>query len=181
MPAPLSKLQKQILAQLARRAFNKAGAVARGRGEEWDESSAHFNEWRHEQVAKACGKAGLRCCDQMDYQIVRGHLLDLLGESGTAFNALVRGDRDNQERLQFRALIYQNIEKNKDIGMTVGYAYAICRNQFKCHFNEASTQQLKNLLFTIRNRATAKRKKAGAVISNQSGGVISKKKENTYV
>lgn len=159
MPAPLSKLQKSILAQLARRAFNKAGAVARGRQEEWDGGAEHFDQWRHEQVEKACGKAGLRCCDQMDYQVVRGHFLDLLGESGTAFNALVHGDRANQERLQFRALIYQNVERNKDLGFTMAYVQAICRRQYKCEFLEASNQQLKNLLFTIRNRATAKRKK----------------------
>src|SRR4051812_11043236 len=29
-----------------------------------------FDEWRHAEVAKACGKAGLRCCENHDYPIV---------------------------------------------------------------------------------------------------------------
>lgn len=152
MSAPLTNSQKRYLSQLARRALNQVRALARGRGEtfEVDEET-----WRHEEVITACGKHGLRCCSQDDYKTVEAHFLDRLGAHGAAFNAQVQAA--TEKRRQAEAVLVREIEK---AGLHLNYANAICQRQYRCTIFDATEKQLWTLVYTIRNRAAAKRKSA---------------------
>jgi len=145
MSAPLTNIQKRILSQLARRAFNRELAMARGRGEKL----ADLNEvaFRHQHVAQACGKLGLRCCSQDDYGAVKAHFLDLLGEHTAAFTAVHHGEGNAR-----RVAEYKLIEACKITGLGLPYAARICANQFKCELDDATEKQLWCLTFTIKNR-----------------------------
>jgi hypothetical protein len=145
MSAPLDNNQKRILSQLARRAFNRELALARGRGEKL----AELNEsaFRHEHVAKACGKLGLRCCSQDDYGAVKAHFLDLLGEHGQAFKAVHHGTGNARRIAEYKLM--QACEQG---GLQLSYAAKICVNQFKCSLEDATEKQLWCLTFTIKNR-----------------------------
>lgn len=152
MSAPLTIPQKSYLARLARRAFSRARALALGRGEVW---AADPNAWRHAEVAAASGKLGLRCCSQDDFCAVEAHFLELLGQSGAAFNAHVRAATES--RRQAEAVLVRECAAG---GFALDYAAAICRRQFKCSIFDASEKQLRCLIFTIRNRAAARRRAA---------------------
>ena len=43
-------------------------------------------------------------------------------------------------------------------GLAIAYAAAICRRQFRVELADASPKQLWNLVYTIRNRAAARRR-----------------------
>lgn len=151
----LSKKQKAYLAGLSERAFNLAAAKARGAGEEMTTDWRARGDWRREQVAVACGKAGLRCCGQLDYAAVEAHFLGLLGETKRAFEAHVRSA--TEERRQADAVLLRETEK---AGLSPMYVEAICRRQFRCPVMDANAKQLWCLVYTVRNRAAAKRRRA---------------------
>ena len=144
MAAPLNNGQKRILSQLAQRAYNRERALALGRGEEMTERPDDF---RRRHVVTACGKQGLRCCSQDDYGAVKGHFLDLLGEHRQAFDAVLHGEGNAR-----RVAEYKLIEAVQAAGLTLAYAAAICRSQFKCTLEEATSKQIWCLTFTIKNR-----------------------------
>lgn len=150
----LTSYQKQRLARLCERAFNRQAALARGRGEavatDWRSRAA----WRHQEVAAACGKEGLRCCDQGDYKVVEARFLELLGESGQAMEAEYRGASEAQRQVEW--VICRACEK---WGLPLNYVNAICRTQFGCDLTEATLHQLKALLATVNNRGRAKARK----------------------
>jgi hypothetical protein len=156
MPSPLSRHQKRELSQLAARAFALQVLRARKRGESVDTTVAAQEQWRHDEVAKACGKFGLRCCSQDDYLSVKAHFLDLVGQPDLAFNAHVKSM--SEPKRQAFAVLMRSLN---EFGLMRGYAEAICRNQFKCPLDSASEKQLWCLVYTIRNRGT-KRGRDGA-------------------
>lgn len=145
MPAPLKKHQKWEIVKLARAAFDKIDPA--------DIDGQTFDEWRHSEVARACGKNGLRCCDQDDYAPVKAHFLDMVGASGAAFNWHVRAQ--SQGDRVARAVLERECGK---AGVSLGYAIAICKRQFRCELNDASEKQLWSLVYTVRNRASARRR-----------------------
>lgn len=148
MSAPLSNKQKAYLAQLINQAYAKVVGHA-GPG------VASVEDWRHSQVAAACGKFGLKCCDQNDYKRVEAHFLELLGESSRAFRAHVAAE--TEPRRQAEAVLTRELER---FGMRLAYAEAICRQQFKCGLFDASEGQLWKLVYTVRNRGNARKKEA---------------------
>lgn len=157
MSAKLTNDQKRYLSQLSDRAFRFLGAKARGRGEVWPEDiTANLATFRHDEVAKACGKLGLRCCSQDDYGAVKAHFLSLLGEDGRALKAHVEGANNPDRIAEWK--LSQEIDAAAAVGITRRYAEEICKRQFGCTILEATTKQKWNLMFTIRNRAAAKRK-----------------------
>lgn len=147
MAAPLNNDQKRILSRLAKRAFERECALARGRGETPDTSSAAEAAYRHEQVALACGKLGLRCCSQDDYGAVKGHFLNLLGETEKAFKAVHHGEGNARRVAEFKV-----VQACEQAGLDIAYAAKICVNMFKCSLEDASTDQLWKLMFTVNNR-----------------------------
>lgn len=161
MSAKLTNDQKRYLSQLSDRAFRFLGAKARGRGEAWPEqATANLASFRHAEVAKACGKLGLRCCSQDDYGTVKAHFLSLLGEDGRALKAHVEGAKNPDRIAEWK--LTQEIDAAAAVGITRRYAEEICKRQFGCTILEATTKQKWNLMFTIRNRAAARRKEQAA-------------------
>lgn len=158
MSAPLSHKQKRYLSQLSDRAFQRAAADAYARHDYFYEGvptkQAH-DDFRHSEVAQACGKAGLRCCSQDDYKLVEAHFLALLGRDVAAFNAGVRAA--TEPRRQAEAVLVRECER---FGLRLSYAAAICRNVFKCSLEDASPKQLFKVMYTIRNRGNARERKA---------------------
>lgn len=154
MPAPLKNNQKWEIVKLARAAFAKLDPA--------DIDGQSFDEWRHSEVARACGKQGLRCCDQDDYAGLKAHFLDMLGASGAAFNWHVRAQ--SQGDRVARAVLERECGK---AGVSLGYAIAICKRQFHCELNDASEKQLWSLVYTVRNRATARRRATKSKGKNQ--------------
>jgi len=142
MSAPLSHHQKRYLSQLARRAWEAA-----------EREVGTPEEFRHAEVARACGKAGLRCCSQDDYKHVEAHLLDLCGEPGKALAAHVAAV--TQPRREAEAVLARAC---REAGLQLGYAAAICQRQFHCTLGDANERQLWNLVYTVRNRGRAKQK-----------------------
>jgi hypothetical protein len=152
--APLSNFQKEILSKMSRRAFARMGALARGRGEEWPEgNTADHQAFRHDQVSRACQKRGLRCCSQDDYPRIKAHFQQLLGEDGRAFNTLVRGENNGR-----RIAEHKLAEEMQKAGIGPAYVEKICMTQNKCRVLEASEKQLWHLMYTVRNRAAAKKR-----------------------
>lgn len=155
MSAPLSNAQKRHLSILARRAFRRAAALARGRGEAFAESEEQF---RHREVTTATGKIGLRCAGQDDYRAIEAHLWSLLKEEGRAFTAHVKAQTNSHR--QAEAVLAREIEAAADvIPDALRYITSICRAQFRCSPLDASEKQLWNLVYTLRNRAASRRKK----------------------
>ncbi len=157
----LSNLQKRLLSQLADRAFNRATALARARGEEPETNTAARAKFRHDAVEAAVGKRGLRCCGQADYKTIEAHLLDLCGEPARAMRSHMAAETDTRRRAEWK--LFHEIQAAADAGLTVPYVEAICRAQFHCGITEASEKQLWRLVYTVRNRAAAKRKQGRAV------------------
>lgn len=167
----LSKIQKAHLAQLARRAFNRAHAMRQAEHAaqmqpaaaatlqealhalEVDGSNAAFESWRHAHVANACGKHGLRCCDQLDYKTVEAHFLQLLGQDGRALNAHVRAE--TEPRRQAETVL---TEACRRWGFHLNYAANLCQKIHKVSLFDASTGTIWKLIYTINNRGRARAK-----------------------
>ena len=146
----LTNRQKQLLAQLAARAFKLRprtwSAVA--------ESKAAQDDWRRAEVAKACGKHGLRCCRQADFLAVQAHFLAMMpGAQPAALNTYIRAASEPARSAEWH--LWNALKK---WGISPNYAEAICRRQYKCAITEATPKQLWNLKFTIDARGRAKRK-----------------------
>ncbi len=143
MSAPLSHRQKSYLSQLARKAWEMA-----------EREVGTPEEFRHDEVARACGKIGLRCCSQGDYKRVEAHFLFLLGEDGQALNAHLRAE--TEPKRQAEAVLRRNLA---ECGLPWSYAEAICRQQNKgAGISEVPERRVWNLVFTVRNRGAARRK-----------------------
>jgi hypothetical protein len=145
----LTNRQKAYLSRLA------AAAYVRLHGEATARDPRVVEEFRHAQVAAACGKAGLRCCSQTDYKLVEARLLDLNGWHAAAFNAGVSAA--TEKRRQAEAVLVAECDK---AGLHLAYAESICRNIYKCPLSDASDRQIWNLIYTVRNRSRARRLKA---------------------
>jgi len=171
MSSPLTNIQKRTLANLARRACGLLAAQARGRGSEPDWQSEE--EFRHREVAKATGKAGLRCCTQSDYSAVKGHFLELLGQHGAAFNANVRAATEER-----RTVEYKINSACQEFGLHISYADKICRAQnhgkglFEIENSDEGVKRLWNLYFTIRNRGRSKVQGPKANVQSQKQGAL---------
>lgn len=156
MPSPLSKLQKRELSQLSDRAFEAVATAARERGEDPPMDWKARAEFRHAEVAKAVSKAGLRCCSQADYASVKAHFLHLAGRDGEAMTWHMRAQ--TEPRRQAETVLFREVQAAAAAGITPKYVEAICCTQYRCCIAEASANQLWKLVYTVRNRAAAKRK-----------------------
>jgi hypothetical protein len=112
------------------------------------------DDWRREEVAKACGKFGLTCCGQGDYQLVRAHFLNLLGEPGQALKAMVKAAEEPRQKAE-RTLF----GKLAEYGYGRDYILPICRARFKQSLAECSAGQLWKLVYIVQSNGERKRKK----------------------
>lgn len=166
MSAPLSNKQKAWLSQLSVRAFNRLGALARGRQEYFYDDlpeSVAQEKFRHAEVAKACGKLGLRCCSQDDYKLVEAHFQELLGHHGQAFNAQVKAATETR-----RVVEHKIVEACREFGFALSYANKICTAQnHGATLEEVDEKKLWHIFYTIRNRGL-KRGRAVAAVPPQT-------------
>jgi len=147
MSAPLSKTQKRYLSELSRKAWAKAGPELDGISEA---------DFRHQEVAAACGKLGLRCADQNDYKLVEGHFLEKLGRHGAAFNAQLRAATETR-----RLVEHKITGACTEFGFHLSYADKICRAQNQGRgLDEIEEKALWRIFYTVRNRGLARRRGA---------------------
>ncbi|MEY2408846.1 MAG: hypothetical protein QOF48_1516 [Verrucomicrobiota bacterium] len=142
----LSLRQKSVLCQVARRAFD----LLRSKGQL---SGVTFDDWRRDECERAVGKPGLRFCGNSDYNGLLARFNSLAGEDGRAMNAYVR--EQSEKHRQVEAVLVREMEAG---GFGPAYVDAICKAQFKCSVLDAKTDQILKLIYTIRNRAAAKRR-----------------------
>jgi hypothetical protein len=153
--APLNREQKRELSQLYRRAYKRAGAGVDG---------LTIDDWRRSEVARATGKLGLRCCTQSDSCACQAHVWELLGEPGRALYWLQRGQGEGQR--QAMAVLERTC---RECGLPLSYPAAVCRRQNRgLELAHASERQLWSLIYTVRNRAYARRKRADSSAKSSS-------------
>lgn len=146
----LKPWQTRHLALLALRAFRLECAKARGRGEQPATDKAAFEAFRHDAVIRAVGKAGLRCCGQGDFKFVEAELLNILGETGKAFEAQLRAQTENRRQVEWKIC-----RLCEEIGRPITYAAAICRTMYRgLDLEEASDSQLWNVYFKLKKQQT---------------------------
>lgn len=138
----LSNKQKFILVNMSRKAW-RAKRPAGVAGEDWMSEE----DFRHEEVARAVGKAGLTCCGQSDYKALMAHFYALLGDERRAVAAHM--DAETEPRRAAEAAVMNACQR---AGVQMRYAEAICRNVYKCGLMEAATNQLWNLRRIILSR-----------------------------
>lgn len=155
MSLALHNSQKRILSQLARRAFNRARALARGRGEVdpagqfTDANLRREDDFRHHEVALATGKLGLRCCSQDDYGAVRAHFLHLLGQDGEAVKADVHGQNNPRRIVEWKIT-----DALARLGRKINYADSISRHMFHgLPLTDCTDAQLWKIFFALNKQA----------------------------
>jgi hypothetical protein len=155
---PLSKKQKADLCILARRAWN-AGAGEGWRGDLNADCSetALFRAWRRSQQHEACGLHSLTTClQESDYPLLMAHFAAMIhGNDAQAGYWLERLAEDGRNRV----LYILKREAGKAGLSWPSYPASICRRQYKCGLGAATERQLWCLVYTLRNRATAKRRR----------------------
>jgi len=143
MAAPLTKRQKYYLVTLARQAFE---GECRRKNVEGRIPGAE-EKFRHEAVAKACGKRGLRCCSQDDYGYVKAHLQGLLGAEGAAVRSYVR-----QATNERRVVEWKIVKRCEEYGIPLAKAEGICRQMTRGRGLQEveETATLWNVFFKLR-------------------------------
>lgn len=143
----LTKRQLAALCMLAEKAAAAHGITG------WREVRA----WRKEQQLERFGLASLTAATQAQYADIKGHFQALAGDAAEAYETVRRG-LDNKRRVA-----RWNLDKAvKESGLRMVYVLSICQNQYHCGIEDASTKQLWQLVYTVRNRAAAKQRKASA-------------------
>lgn len=153
----LTNLQKAAIARLARTAWERQSLdTQRQWAQEHGSFNKAFNAWRKVQQFTAVGVESLtEALSERDYLRLRAHFQDLAGDSGRALHTLLK----HADEAQLRDL-YLLEQACCDAGLSFpGYPAAICRQQFRCSLEAASSGQLRKLLFTVRNRGFAKKKR----------------------
>lgn len=116
--------------------------------------TAIFEAWRHVEQGKAVGRQSLtKCTSEHDFLRLCAHFRAMIpGQEGRAVRTLAR--HEAEPRL---VAMHKLRQACSAAGLELGYAAAICRTQNRCSLDEASEKQLWRLVFTIKNRAKAKR------------------------
>lgn len=163
---PLTKLQKSLIAQAARRAWDALTLDLRRQAIHQASEATNdplcsdnqaFTHWRHAQQCAATGCDSLRAMTQRDYLPCLLHFQLIQGNHGQptldtvmppeATRTLARNATEEHRRARWK--LGQAL---REAGLEQAYAEKICRTQYKCPLADASTKQLWRLFFTIRNR-----------------------------
>lgn len=164
--APLTGEQRQKLAQLARRAFDRicrrSSADIGGSGRVCPRPSASiggsdFDSWRHAQIRQCVERAGIRECRQEDYDVVKAHFLRLLGHAEMAERMQARADVE--PRRQALGKLHRECREASDvIDRPLEYVAAISAARFKTRtIDDLSEKQLWSLVFDLRRNAQRRR------------------------
>ena len=151
---PLSKLQKSVLCQIARRAFDKLTAANKIAG-------IGFDDWRRDECERATGLPGLRACGNDHYSILAAHFESMAAEDGRALNHLLADGTNKRRQLEHVLVSTLN-----SAGLPVTYAEKISRDKFKCGVMDATDAQLFTILITVKARTATRRRKDAALTPN---------------
>ena len=110
--------------------------------------------WRHEETHRLIGITSLTQANQTHYADLLTHFQALAGETSRAFNTAMRGS-DNPRRVA-RWKLNEALREGE---LRQAYAAAICWRQYRCALAEATEAQLWRLVYTIKNRVNARKKK----------------------
>lgn len=141
----LSNERKAKICILAQEAAEKCGVTA------WRE----IDEWRKKEQLEKFGISSLTAATQTQYADIKAHFQALAGDLAGAYKTTRRGD-DNPKRVA-RWHLNKALAAAK---LAPVYAQAICKSQFHCTLDDASAKQLWNLVYTVKNRGNARRRKA---------------------
>lgn len=154
---PLSGLQKAQLAIAARSAYEiqkEAGLI-----------DLDFEQWRHEQVFIACGKAGLREAGQAHYRSIKAHFLQLSGKAEKAKNQWAKTGRvkgseevhDTHENREVSRAILRDLIAGSHGAISEAYVAAISRNKFEGRdIYNLTARELQQMVMTVRARLRKK-------------------------
>ena len=112
-------------------------------------------EWRREQQRQRFGLESLTAATQDQYADLKAHFEAMAGKADRAFKTALRGE-GNKRRVAW----WNFMKAVKESGLGMAYAAAICRTQYRRSLDDATEQQLWNLVYTLRNRAAAHQQKA---------------------
>ena len=110
--------------------------------------------WRKAQQLERFGLTSLTAATQDQYADLKAHFLALAGNAGEAYEAARHGLENKR-----RQAVWNLNKALRDTGLARAYVAAICRTQYRCPLEDASTKQLWALVYTIKARARAKHKK----------------------
>jgi hypothetical protein len=147
----------------------------------------NLTEWRHEQVQKLLGKSGLSACVNADYRKLKSHF-EVMAGRGSFNNIILAGtptrashpqdtyqNRQTKVKLIFDCLLAHGKAMaamgREDECITAVYVEAIARAKFKLtqvELHKLTAQQLDQLLYTVRNRITAREGRGDAKKRNKS-------------
>ncbi len=147
----------------------------------------NLTEWRHEQVQKLLGKPGLSACVNMDYRKLKSHF-ELMAGKGNFNNIILAGtptrasapqdtyqNRQTKVKLIFDSLLDHGrrmaMAGRAEECITAPYVEAIARAKFKlpqADLHKLTAMQLDQLLYTVRNRITAKEGRGDTKNRNKS-------------
>jgi hypothetical protein len=195
--APLSKLQKARIAQVAKQAFDYQDALGLVEAE-GSSASARFTAWRQEEQRKAVGRSSLTECGNNHFRSLVAHFLTLAGKDDKAFGYHLRTGRvkdrgaiedTHENRETYRKLILDELlahgrrcdprHASYDAALagvvessggliTAHYIIAIAKKQCKGRGLDSLTAvELKNLHFTARNRIAAREGRGKAANRNK--------------
>lgn len=153
----MSPKQTQSLILEGKESFAYIAAQARARGEEFDDSPAAFDAWRHAQVLAACGKTGLRDATNSDFNLILAAFQTARGADDKALNSLLKAGTEKVRQL--RAVIWKTLER---AGLPAEYAHAIALDRFGLTVDDLTEQQAKQLLSTVANRVRSRARRAAS-------------------
>ena len=143
--APLSREQKTRLILLIKQA--------------WEKHAPHedFEAWRVDECLRACGRR-LSLARNHDFLPLRAHFRNMLGDSGRAFNDLMRAEAE--PRAQAIHILRVECGKASDVlPAAMGYIRGMLKNK-GTSLEDASPKQIWHSIFTLRRKAQLERKKA---------------------
>lgn len=152
---PLTDRQKgYLMANYVLPAYMKAKAAGL--------AGADFDEWRREEVFKACGKPGLTKAWNNDFNLIEAHFLRVMGRDAAAAEKMERHTKESWR--QAAHVLQAEMERCGDvIERPADYCREIARDKFKrTDSRDLTGEQLWYIVFDLRRAAQARRGKATA-------------------
>lgn len=174
---PLTKNQIVALVLDAKKAFETCAieeidalreTIARERESEGDpfacaaavSPSALFTAWRRRETARSMEMRGKKPVESFhdvssgDFLFIRAHFISFF-DASAANRIFERASQDEARRFLF---VIKNECAKSGWMKFPEYPENICRCQYKCALADADSAQLKRILFTVRSRASARKK-----------------------
>lgn len=143
--APLSIDQKKTLVLLAQKVYRQEKRVE------------SFTDWRHRQQLMACERASLTLATNEDYNYIRAHYLNLLGQKNAAAN--IRAKAACEPRTWALARFKKECEAARDVlPQAEQYAAGFLRNARHVNLDTADANHIWHAIFIVRRRAAQLRR-----------------------